>query len=127
MDAQEKRQVIELFLRAYNNFDVDRMAALMHPDCRFQNVSGGEVTASAAGMEEFRELAERSKTFFSSRRQEAGRFEFQGEKVTVSIAFEGTLRAGLPDGLKAGDVLKLAGRSRYEFLDGLIYRLTDYS
>jgi hypothetical protein len=52
---------------------------------------------------------------------------FEGEKATVDIAFEGILKADLPSGLKAGDGLKPEGRSVFEFQDGLIYRLIDYS
>jgi hypothetical protein len=103
------------------------MVALMHPNCFFQNVSGREVTASTRGLAEFRDLAERSKSLFSSRCQKVVHYEFEEEKVTVGIAFEGMLRADLPNGLKVGDVLKLEGRSVYEFQAGLIYRLIDYS
>jgi ketosteroid isomerase-like protein len=127
MNTKEQKQIIERFIRAYNDLNVDEMVALMHPDCSFQNISGREITGRTTGLAEFRDLAERSKALFSSRRQKAVRYEFEGEKVTVDIAFEGVLRADLPNGMKAGDVLKLEGRSLYEFQDGLIYRLTDYS
>jgi quinolinate synthase len=45
------------------------MIALMHPECSFQNISGGEVTASAKGLRQFRELAETAKTLFSTDRR----------------------------------------------------------
>jgi hypothetical protein len=127
MNADEQKSIIERFIRAYNDFDINGMVARMHPNCSFQNVSGQEVTASTTGLAEFRGLADRSKALFSTRCQKAVRYEFEGEKVTLGIAFEGVLRADLPNGMKAGDVLKLEGRSLYEFQDGLIYRLTDYS
>ena len=127
MEENEPRRIIERFIDAYNRFDVDGMVGLMHPDCLFQNVSGQEITASARGVAEFRELAEKSKALFSSRSQKAIGYEFEGEKVKVDIAFEGVLRADLPNGLKAGDVLRLEGRSVYGFQGGVIYRLTDYS
>ena len=127
MNAAQQKRLIERFLDAYNSFDVDGMVKLMHPDCMFQNVSGQEITASARGLAEFRELAEKSKPLFSSRCQKVLYFESAGAKATVGIAFEGMLRSELPNGLRAGDVLKLEGKSVFEFQDGLIYRLTGYS
>jgi hypothetical protein len=127
MNPDEQKRIIARFINAYNSFDVDGMVALMHPNCLFQSVSGQEVTASARGLTEFRELAEKSKALFSSRCQKVLRFEFAGEKATVDISFEGILKADLPNGLKASDVLKLEGRSVFEFQDGLICGLTDYS
>ena len=58
METKAKKDLIERFVRAYNSFDVNGMMALMHPQCSFQNISGGEVTASAKGLRQFRELAE---------------------------------------------------------------------
>jgi hypothetical protein len=127
MNAAEQKGLIEAFIDAYNSFDVDGMVKLLHQNCLFQNVSGQEITASARGLAEFREPAEKSKALFSSRCQKVLYFESAGAKATVGISFEGILRADLPNGLKAGDVLKLEGRSLYEFQDGLIYRLTDCS
>jgi hypothetical protein len=127
MIAAEQKRLIEGFLDAYNSFDVDGMVKLLHPDCMFQNISGQEITASARGLAEFRELAEKSKALFSSRCQKVLYFESAGAKATVGIAFEGRLRADLPNRLKAGDALKLEGKSVYEFQDGLICGLTDYS
>jgi hypothetical protein len=59
METRAKKDLIERFVRAYNSFDVDGMMALMHPECSFQNISGGEVTASATGNRQFREIAEK--------------------------------------------------------------------
>jgi len=59
METKAKKNLIERFVRAYNGFDVEGMMALLHPECSFQNISGGQVTASAAGIRQFRELAEK--------------------------------------------------------------------
>ena len=127
MNTDEQQRCIERFMDAYNRFDIDGMVTLLHPNCLFQNVSGQEINATARGLAEFRELAEQSKALFVSRCQKVLYFESAGARATVGIAFEGMLRADLPNGLKAGDVLKLEGKSVFDFQDGLIYRLTDYS
>jgi hypothetical protein len=46
---------IARYVAAYNRFDVDGMLALLTDDVRFENVSGGQVTASASGAVEFRQ------------------------------------------------------------------------
>lgn len=38
-----------------------------------------------------------------------------------------SLASDLSSGMKAGNTLELTGRSEFEFRDGKIFRLTDYS
>ena len=127
METKTKKDLIESFIRAYNNFDVDGMMVLMHPECSFQNISGGQVTATATGIRQFRELAERAKALFSARSQTIIAYKLEPDSVTVDIDYEGVLRVDLPNGLKAGQTLKLKGQSVFRFRDGLIYELIDYS
>jgi ketosteroid isomerase-like protein len=127
METKAKKDLIERFVRAYNSFDVDGMMALMHPECSFQNISGGEVTASAKGLRQFRELAETAKTLFSIRSQTITAYKFEPESVTVDIDYEGVLRVDLPNGPRAGQTLTLKGKSIFRFRDGLIYQLIDQS
>ena len=127
METRAKKDLIERFVRAYNSFVVDGMMALMHPECSFQNISGGQVTASASGIRQFRELAEKSKALFSSRSQTITAYQFEQEAVTVDIDYQGVLRVDLPNGPQAGQTLKLKGKSIFTFRDGLIYELIDQS
>ena len=127
MEANDRKNLIERFIRAYNSFDIDGMMVLMHPKCSFQNISDGQVTASAEGVRQFRELAERAKALFSTRSQTIIAYKFEQESVTVDIDFEGVLRLDLPNGLKAAQTLKLKGQSVFRFRDGLIYELIDQS
>jgi ketosteroid isomerase-like protein len=127
METRAKKDLIERFVRAYNSFDVDGMMALMHPECSFQNISGGEVTASATGIRQFRELAETARALFSTRSQTITTYNFEQEAVTVDIDYQGVLRVDLPNGPKAGQMLKLKGKSIFRFRDGLIYELIDQS
>ena len=127
MDESEKESLVQQYVRAYNEFDNDGMVALMHPECKFQNVSSGEVNASTTGAQQFRELAEKSKNLFSSRRQTIRSYRYDGESLTIEIDYEAGLKADIPNGPKAGETLKLKGKSEFQFRDGLIYALTDYS
>lgn len=126
-EDSQQRALIDSFIEAYNSFDVDRMVSLMHPECSFRNVSAGVVNASAEGIPQFRELAESSKAIFSSRHQTITGYREEAGVINVDIAYEGILSVDLPNGLKAGQILRLTGGSVYELRDGLIYKLTDYS
>ena len=126
MDTDKAKTLIEEYLNAYNSFDVEAMVELVDPEIEFRNVSGGDVDTSAIGQDEFRELAQQSVFLFSSRKQTATKFEAEGEVVSVDIDFTGTLATDIPDGMRAGDELRVTGRSEFVFRDEKIYRLTDY-
>ncbi len=127
MTDEEKKNAIRSYLAAYNGFDIEGMVAIVHPEVVFKNVSGGEVNAQTEGVEQFRQLANKSKALFSSRNQKATKFNFTGDIVTVDITYEGVLAVDLPNGMKAGEVLRLNGRSEFEFKDGKMFKITDFS
>ena len=121
------RALIERYLAAYNASDVSGILAVLDPEVTFENVSGGQVTASARGRDEFRALAERGATLFSSRRQTIRRYTATASGAEVEIDFEGVLAADLGPELRAGSTLRVAGRSTFEIREGRITRLVDES
>lgn len=127
MTNEEQITAIQRYITAYNAFDVDAMAALLHPDVIFKNVAGGQVNAQAVGIEQFRQLANDSKKMFSSRQQTATGFKFGSDSVRVDIAYEGVLAVDLPNGMKAGETLRLSGWSAFSFRDGKIFLISDFS
>ena len=127
MKDEEKKITILAYLAAYNHFDIDGMIKLLHADIIFKNIAGGEINAQTNGMQEFRNLAEQSKGFFSSRQQQASNFQFQHDSASVDISYEGVLTVDLPNGLKTDETLKLEGRSEFTFKDDLLIAISDYS
>ena len=127
MDEDEKRSLVECYLAAYNAFDIDGMMAVIHPDIEFKNVSGGQVNATTSGSGDFRLLAEKSSELFRSRKQKILTFWSNADQASIAVAFEGVLASDLPNGMKAGETLRLNGRSELTFCDGKIYRIKDVS
>lgn len=119
--------IIEDYISAYNAFDIERMLSSVHREVVFKNVSGGEVNAEAIGIEELRKMAEQSQQLFSSRQQSIISLDEQGDIITVRIKFEAILAVDLPNAGKAGDPVDLVGTSIFEFKNGLLWRITDYS
>ena len=122
----EQKVAIDNYLKAYNNFDVDGMLDLVHPKVVFKNISKGKVNAIANGVDELRQMANTSTTLFSSRCQKITDFNTAGQTATVKIEFEGVLASDLTNGMKAGEVVRVKGRSKFQFRDGKIIRKTDY-
>lgn len=127
MTNEELKTLIQSYIAAYNSLDIEGMVALVHPEVVFKNVVKDRVNAKAVGAAQFREMAIQSKTMFSSRRQEATNFKFTGNIATIDIAYEAVLAVDLPNGLKTEEILRLNGQSEFEFKDGKIYRITDFS
>ena len=126
MDAKQKA-IIENYIRAYNEFDVPGMTRDLHEQVHFQNISNGTVDTSTEGLDQFREQAESARQYFTERRQEISSWNVQGNHVMVGINYVGVLAIDLPNGMKAGDTLKLTGQSEFEFENDKIIKITDRS
>ena len=128
MNEAERRAVIDRYVAAYNRFDVDGMMAVLSDEVRFENVSGGRVTASAEGAGEFRALAERAVGLFSEREQRVTGLRFRSDGSAVAaITYRGVLAADVPGGPAAGSVFDLAGESEFTFAGGRISGIIDRS
>lgn len=127
MEHARLQQLVTDYIAAYNAFDLEGMAALLSDDIRFENHSGGALTASSNGLDAFRQLAEQSKALFSQREQRVTGWTFGADTVAVDIDYSGTLAQDLPGGPAAGTVLALKGSSEFGFAGGKIARITDRS
>ena len=127
MSNSDKEQLIDRYLAAYNSFDIDGMLALLSSDVRFENYSGGHLTHATDGIDEFRELAEKSKLLFSEREQRITNLMLNPNSAVADIAYRGKLAADIPDGPTAGTVLDLQGQSEFSFKSGQISKIVDRS
>lgn len=126
-NSDNQQELIERYLTAYNSFDVDGMLAVLSPDVRFENYSGGQLTVSVNGIEEFKQLAEQSSALFSEREQRVTRLTVSNETAMADIAYRGRLAVDLPDGPASGTVLDLKGQSEFYFKGGRISKIIDRS
>jgi hypothetical protein len=128
MDEKSKNELIDSYLHAYNNFDIEGMLKLLHEEINFHNISGEEVMVSTAGKQEFFKLADMSRNFFSSREQvPLQRDVLDNGNVRLQISFNAVVGMDLPNGLKQGQQLQLQGVSEFAFEDKLIKSITDIS
>ncbi|WP_363796546.1 nuclear transport factor 2 family protein [Lysobacter firmicutimachus] len=127
MDAAQARALIERYIAAYNAFDIDGMLATLAPQLRFENWSGGQLTAEADGIEAFRVLAEQGAQLFAQREQRVLDLRLDSARAEADISYRGRLALDLPGGPPAGTVLELQGTSEFGFADGRIARIVDRS
>lgn len=127
MTNSEKEQLINRYLVAYNSFDINGMVKLLSSDIRFENYSGGQLTDTTNGKDEFRELADKSKSLFSEREQRITKLTINEDSAIADIAYRGTLAVDIPDGPSAGTVLDLQGQSEFSFTAGKISKIVDRS
>lgn len=127
MISEKSKEIIENYIKAYNSFDIESMVKLLHKEILFRNFSNSEMNTETRGIQEFRELAEKSSKIFSSRRQTVIDYSPIDGKVEVQIDYEAILAVDMPNGLKSGDEIQLKGKSIFGFNDGKIALIEDYS
>lgn len=127
MPQSEKRAMVDRFIAAYNAFDIEGMAALLHPSVVFRNVAGGRVNVETAGISEFKALAKNSAGFFSVREQKITSYREEGDSAFTEIIFTATTACDFPHGPSKGTEISIPGRSEYVFTGGLISGITDIS
>lgn len=127
MNPMKMRDMAEKYVEAYNSFDINGMIALLHEEIEFRNSSNGSVDVETKGIEEFREIAERSKSLFSNRCQTIVGYSFEDDKLQIEIDYEGILAKDLPNGMKAGEKIHMKGKSVFAFKNDRIAVIEDYS
>ncbi len=127
MEDSNQKKLIDRYLAAYNSFDIEGMLALLSPHVRFENYSGDQLTAATNGIDEFRQLAEQSKSLFSEREQRITELQLNQGSAIASIAYLGRLATDIPNGPAAGTVIDLQGKSEFSFIGGQISKIVDRS
>jgi hypothetical protein len=122
-----KIEIVQKFIEAYNSLNVEKMITYLHPEIEFINISNGEENVHTKGINEFRELANKSLEIFREREQKIISYTELKDTVNVEINYHAIFAIDLPSGLKSGDNMDMKGKSRYVFNNDLISLLIDES
>lgn len=125
IQRSEAGSLIETYIAAYNNFDLEGMMAVLHPRVEFVYISEGKQMASASGKKEFQKLAEQTQSMFSERRQTPLNFSKTRDGIEIELEYYGVLAMDLPDGSACGQTLSFHGRSQFLFKEGKISHIKD--
>ena len=119
--------VIARYIQSYNARDIDGMLDCVTDDVVFENISNSGGSMRLDGKDMMRQVAELSGNAFSYRRQRLINMVSGGGKAAAEIEFEGKAAVDLPNGVKAGETVKVRGASFFEFRGNLLCRIADYS
>lgn len=128
MNVEEiRKKIIENYVGAYNNFDVENMLKDLDENIIFRNIHGGAVNLTTEGVEAFEKQAAEAKKLFSRREQKITALKFVRDTVEAEIAYRATLAVDLPNGLKSGSEIELEGKSIFRFQGDRIVEIEDIS
>ena len=119
--------VISKYIKSYNGRDIEGMLDCVTEDVVFENISNTGQTMTLEGRAKMGEVAELSGNAFSYRRQRLINVVSGAGKAAAEVEFEGKAAVDLPNGVKAGETVKVRGASFFEFRGDLLCRIADYS
>ena len=125
MKRRRYKKMIQRYVKAYNNFDVDKMLGDMADDVKFENIAEGLITLSIEGKEALKEQMENAKNLFSERTQTINHYSYSKDYVEVQVNYTAVVAVDLPNGVKAGEHIVLKGKSIFMFRDNQIIELKD--
>jgi len=120
-------EIIRRYIASYNDRDIDGMLACVTDDVVFENISNAGQSMRLDGKAMMRQVAEVSGNAFSYRRQRLINLVTSDVKAAAEIEFEGRAAVDLPNGVRAGETVKVRGASFFEFRGPLLCRIADYS
>ncbi len=120
-------EIIRRYIASYNDRDIDAMLACVTDDVVFENISNAGQSMRLDGKVMMRQVAEVSGNAFSYRRQRLINIVTGSGKAAAEIEFEGRAAVDLPNGVRAGETVRVRGASFFEFRGPLLCRIADYS
>lgn len=120
-------ETIRRYIASYNDRDIDAMLACVTDDVVFENISNAGQSMRLDGKVMMRQVAEVSGNAFSYRRQRLINIVTGSGKAAAEIEFEGRAAVDLPNGVRAGETVRVRGASFFEFRGPLLCRIADYS
>lgn len=119
--------IITRYIKCYNERDIEGMLDCVTEDVIFENISNTGQSMRLEGRNQMGQVAELSGNAFSYRRQRVVNLVIGTGKAAAEIEFEGKAAVDLPNGVKAGETVKIRGASFFEFRGRLLSRIADYS
>lgn len=127
MKKENMKKIVDEYIKAYNEFNVDEMLRNIHEEVVFKNIANEEVNLELNGKNELKKQAEMAVTLFEERKMEVTAQKIEGNVLENKINFIGILAIDMPDGPKKGEMIELKGKSLFKFKDNKIILIEDIS
>jgi hypothetical protein len=92
----KREQIINDYIKAYNEFDINGMLKDLDASIKFVNISNGEVNMTINGLPAFKSQAEQAAGIFKSREQSVTGIDHRDEETEVEIAYKAILALTCP-------------------------------
>lgn len=125
--GKEIREIIDNYVASYNNFDIDGMTKDFSSDMVFKNTENGIIILNTHGIEEFKDVALKSKEFFTQRNLSVLQYDIDEEFAIIYTNFKAVLAQDINESLKAGDEFSVGAKTIFNIKNGKIISLEDYS
>ncbi len=119
--------LVERYVDRYNSEDIDAMLDCVSDDVVFENISNTGQSIQLKGRDAMRQVAEASASAFKYRRQKIVSLMVNESSAAAEVSFNGIAAVNLPTGIRAGQSVDMRGATFFEFRDGKIARIADYS
>ncbi|MCE5215292.1 MAG: nuclear transport factor 2 family protein [Methanobacterium sp.] len=124
---KQKKIIIDQYIKAYNEFDIENMLKNVHPDVEFKNIANNEINVHIKGSKTLKKQAEDSTKLLKKREMKITEQVIDGDLVENKIEFKAVLAIDIPEGPKAGELVKLKGKSIFKFKNDKIISIEDIS
>ena len=124
---KEHKHMVESYISAYNNFDIDGMVEYLDPHILFENYTNGHLTHAATGLEEYRTMAIAGAEYFTSRLQTVTSWKISENSILVDIKYRAVVKVNLQNGINAGEKIEIVGKSAFTFHQNKIVKIVDKS
>ena len=119
--------VIRRYIDAYNNANVRVMLDCLTDDVVFQNISKGKVSLNIKSKRKFESFAKMGVEAFTSRQQTVVEAVTRGNTIIAKIDYEAIVANNLPNGWRAGQVVKFPGVSTFVIEGEKLAKIVDES
>jgi len=124
---ENRENIIQNYIDGYNEFDIEKMLRDLDNEIIFQNIQNGEINMTLNGINEFKDQAEKAKSYFGNRQQIINSIKHTENKTEIEIDYSAVLGIDFPNGLKKGQKLELKGKTIFIFQNNRISSITDIS
>ncbi len=124
MKEKRMKRIIDEYIKAYNEFDVDGMIRNIHEDMEFKNIASGKVNFELKGKNAFKKQIEQAFNMFNKREMKITEQKVGDDIVENKIEFKGILAGDIAE-LKKYDLIKLQSKSIFQFKNGKIISIED--
>lgn len=119
--------LINKFIKSFNNFDTTNLEEFLSEDFEFKNISHGEVIEATSGLTQYKLILEQSKALFKDRVAQIQNLDITKTHIEAVVFFKATMAISTIDGLRAGQEIEYKGSFSFTTDENMITKVVQVS